>query len=419
MSNERVLYLVFLFVLYSFLGWCITSFYSTLKNHKFSNKGILSGPFIITCGFSSILLYITFYGEENLFLIYIGSVLYISFMQLLGGKLLEELGRRRWWDYSNKKYNLEGYICLEHSLLFGFVGILLMKVLNPLAMKLFYSVRPNTLRFGLIFIIGVMVLDLLLSIWALREIRSGKLKKLEEKNWLAKDIYIRICEAYPNVKEKKRVLDKDHFGIYKFLLILIISGTLGCFIEMIYCRFSLGYFMSRSSLLYGEISLVWGICIALFSSFLHMNRNKSTLFLFIYGMVIGTAFEYLAASCIIFVYNVSFWDYSAFPLNIHGRVCLLFAFYWGLMGLLYIKFVYPPLNNLIDKIPEKLGKTITVILTVLLAFDTIISIAAGMRYKERREYENSPSNRIEEICDKYYPDDYMQNRFKTLEPQEK
>ena len=136
-------------------------------------------------------------------------------------------------------------------------------------------------------------------------------------------------------------------------------------------------------------------------------------------MVIGTAFEYLAASCIIFVYNVSFWDYSAFPLNIHGRVCLLFSFYWGLMGLLYIKFVYPPLNNLIDKIPEKLGKTITVVLTVLLAFDTVISIAAGMRYKERREYENSPSNRIEEICDKYYPDDYMQNRFKTLEPQEK
>ena len=417
MNNERVLYLVFLFVLYSFLGWVITSFYSTLKHHKFSNKGILSGPFIITCGFSSILLYITFYGEENWLLIYIGSVLYISFMQLLGGKLLEEIGRRRWWDYSSKKFNLEGYICLKHSLLFGFVGIFLIKFLNPLVLKLFYSIRPNTLRFGLIFILGVMALDLILSIWALREIRNGNLKKLEDKNWLAKEIYVRISQAYPNVQEKKRVLDKDHFGIYKFLLILIISGVLGCLIEMVYCKIAIGEWMSRSSLLYGEISLVWGLCIALFSSFLHMNRNKSSIFLFVYGMVIGTAFEYLAASCIHFVYNVSFWDYSAYPLNIHGRVCLLFAFYWGVMGLLYIKFVYPPLNNLIDKIPEKPGKIITVVLTVLLVFDTLISIAAGMRYKERREIGNPPSSRIKEICDRYYPDEYMQKRFKTLKPE--
>ena len=419
MNNERVLYLVFLFVLYSFLGWCITSFYSTLKHRKFSNKGILNGPFIITCGFSSILLYITFFNEDNLLLIYFGSVLYISFMQLLGGKLLEEIGRRRWWDYSHKKFNLEGYICLEHSLLFGFIGILLMKILNPVALKLFYSIRPNTLRFALIFIIGVMIIDLLLSVYALRAIRSGKIKNLDDKNWLTKEIYTRISEAYPNVKEKKRVLDKDHFGIYKFFLILIISGVLGCFIEMIYCRIVAGYFMSRSSLLYGEISLVWGLCIALFSSFLHMNRNKSSLFLFVYGMIIGTAFEYLAASCIEFVYNVSFWDYSQFPLNIHGRVCLLFSFYWGVMGLLYIKFVYPTLNNLIDKIPEKPGKIVTVSLTALLLIDTIISIAAGMRYKERRELDNNPSNRIEELCDKFYTDEYMQNRFKTLKPGEK
>ena len=418
MNNERVLYLLFLFVVYSFLGWCITSFYSTMKHHKFSNKGILNGPFIITCGFSSVLLYVIFYGEENWFFIYLGSVLYISFMQLLGGKLLEELGRRRWWDYSNKRFNLEGYICLEHSLLFGFLGILILKILDPVVLKLFHSIRPNTLRFGLIFIVGAMVLDLLLSIWALREIRTGKLKKLEEKNWLARDIYTRISEAYPNVKEKKRVLDKDHFGIYKFLLILIISGVLGCLIEMVYCRLSLGTWMSRSSLLYGEISLVWGLCIALFSSFLHMNRNKSNLFLFIYGMVIGSAFEYFAASGIIFVYNVSFWDYSHFPLNINGRVCLLFAFYWGIMGLLYIKFVYPYLNDFIDKIPERLGKIITVVLTTLLVLDTVLSIAAGMRYKERREGDEPPSNRIEEICDKHYPDEYMQNRFKTLEPQE-
>ena len=41
-----------------------------------------------------------------------------------------------------------------------------------------------------------------------------------------------------------------------------------------------------------------------------------------------------------------------------------------------------------------------------------------MRYKERREGDEPPSNRIEEICDKHYPDEYMQNRFKTLEPQE-
>lgn len=418
MNNERVLYLVFIFVLYSFLGWCIASLYTTIKEHKFVNKGILNGPMIITCGFSAILLTITFYGETNLLLIYVGSAIYISFAQLLGGKLLEELGRTRWWDYSKKRFNLEGYICLEHSLLFGFLGLFLLKVLNPLSSKLFHAIRPNMLRFSLIVSIGIMILDLLLSIWALRKLKNGNLKQMEEKNWLAREVYLRIASAYPKVKEKKRVLDKDNFGIYKFLLILIISGTLGCLIEMVYCRFSLGEWMSRSSLLYGEISLVWGLCVALFSIFLHMNRNKSNLFLFIYAMIIGSAFEYLAASCIIFVYNVSFWDYSQLPFNIHGRICLLFAFYWGVMGLLYIKLIYPTLNNLIDKIPEKPGKIITVILTTLLMVDIFISVAAGMRYKERRELQNNPSNKIEEICDRYYTDEYMQNRFKTLKPEE-
>ena len=182
---------------------------------------------------------------------------------------------------------------------------------------------------------------------------------------------------------------------------------------MVFCRFTMHRWMSRSSLLFGEISLVWGLAIALFTIFLHMFRNKSNLFIFIYGVLLGTSFEYLCGSFCEFFYGYAFWSYKHLPLNTNGRIQLVFAIIWGLAAFIYIKFVYKHANKWIKKIPENAGKIIITLVTIILIFDVMISTTAGIRFSERRK-ELPPSNILEELCDKYFTDQYMLNRFKNL-----
>jgi uncharacterized membrane protein len=105
-----------------------------------------------------------------------------------------------------------------------------------------------------------------------------------------------------------------------------------------------------------------------------------------------------------------FWSYSKHSFNLNARINLLFSIYWGVASLIYIKTMYPLLNNSIDKIPEKIGKVLVRILFIFFMFDLVVSTTNGMRYQARRHGE-PPRNFIEEKYDKYFPDEFMQTRF--------
>ena len=108
-----------------------------------------------------------------------------------------------------------------------------------------------------------------------------------------------------------------------------------------------------------------------------------------------------------------FWDYHHLPLNVNGRIQIVFALIWGLVSVLYIKYAYTHLNKLLERINERIGKIVVTAALILIIFDILISVSAGIRFSERRE-NLPPSNVVEELCDKYFTDDFMTNRFKNL-----
>ena len=113
--------LLWIFFLYAFLGWCTEVSYAALRTGKFVNRGFLNGPVcpIYGCGVVVVLA-----GLEplkgNFVLLFLGSVVLTSALEWATGFVLEKLFRQRWRDYSDKPFNLGGYICLEFSVMWGF-----------------------------------------------------------------------------------------------------------------------------------------------------------------------------------------------------------------------------------------------------------------------------------------------------------
>lgn len=105
-----------------------------------------------------------------------------------------------------------------------------------------------------------------------------------------------------------------------------------------------------------------------------------------------------------------YWDYSYLIFNLNGRTSLLHCTYWGLAGVLYITFIEPLIYK-IEKIMEnKIAQIVTLIAMFFMLYNISISWVAAERQKDRR-YNIEPQNRIEQLLDKYYPDEYLDRIF--------
>ena len=108
-----------LYLVYSFLGWVGETVVATIKGRRFANRGVASGPFCFIYGFTAVLLAISFADRPSPLLLFLGCAIDATVVEWLTAKLLERVDRRRWWDYSGKRFNVDGYICLQYSLLWG------------------------------------------------------------------------------------------------------------------------------------------------------------------------------------------------------------------------------------------------------------------------------------------------------------
>lgn len=125
-------YIISWFFIYSFLGWVWESAYVSIKKKKLVNRGFINGPFCTIYGAGAVTIYLILRPlSENLFFLYLGGVIVATVLEYITGWIMEAVFHTRWWDYSDKKFNLHGYISLASSLLWGVFSILLFKLLQP------------------------------------------------------------------------------------------------------------------------------------------------------------------------------------------------------------------------------------------------------------------------------------------------
>lgn len=181
---------------------------------------------------------------------------------------------------------------------------------------------------------------------------------------------------------------------------------LGDITETIFCRITAGVWMSRSSLVWGPFSIVWGLAIALATWFLYNYRDRSDGFLFAFGTFLGGAYEYICSVFTEIVFGKVFWDYSDIPFNLGGRINLLYCFFWGIAAVVWLK------NSILSfraglKNPDEIRKIITWILIVFMVANMLVSTLALARYDERA-HQKPAANAIEQTIDAHFPDARME-----------
>ena len=119
------------FFIYCFFGWIFESTYVSLKKRQFVNRGFLRLPLLPLYGTGAVMmLWVSLPVKDNLFLVYVSGVVAATVLEYVTGWGMERLFKMKYWDYSNQRFNVKGYICLISSIAWGFLTILLTEVIH-------------------------------------------------------------------------------------------------------------------------------------------------------------------------------------------------------------------------------------------------------------------------------------------------
>lgn len=434
--------LLWIFFIYSFIGWCGEVVLAAVNRHKFVNRGFVSCPLCPVYGAGAVAVSVFLPElEERLFFLFLGGMIVTAFVEYLTGRLLELIFHKKWWDYSDQKFQLDGYVCLKNSVIWGICSVLVIRIFNPLLCR-GLELLPMLLGEVLLWVLGVLLaIDFIGSgIAVLGLKKQGRISQITEElhrtskileNALTERIQRRMVKAFPNiesgglsgslekgaaekgVKAEEKARFAQGCGFFKLASLFILGAFLGDIVETIFCFLTTGKLMSRSSLVFGQFSIVWGLACALLTWMLYRYRDRSDRFIFVFGTVLGGAYEYICSVFTEIAFGTVFWDYSEIPFNLGGRINLLYCFFWGIAAVVWMKGVYPLLSRWIEKLPARAGNIGCTILVVLLAADMIVSALALARYSERQAGvpEQSAAG---QMLDEYFPDEFIENRYENL-----
>lgn len=211
MLNEIEIYIL-LFFSYSFLGWIIEVTAKFIQYKRFINRGFLIGPICPIYGYGALLISLLLkkYLSDPLAMFLFAMVI-CSILEYLTSYFMEKIFHARWWDYSTKKYNINGRICLDTMIPFGLLGILMMYLINPFLINIFSKFSFTLITSICSFFIVLYIVDNVLSLIGLIMIKNDidlydkdnteeislKIKNvLFNKNWKEK----RIIKSFPDVK---------------------------------------------------------------------------------------------------------------------------------------------------------------------------------------------------------------------------
>lgn len=423
--NNTAYDLALLFFAYSFVAWLAETSIATIKEKDFRNRGFASGPFCFIYGFTGVLL--TIFLQElrsQMFFLFLGSTVIATAVEWIAGKALERAKQKKWWDYSDKRWNFDGYICLQYSLLWGLLGVLAVQYVNGFLFGV-YHLLPDIARKAVVWVLTVVGLvdfsGSLLSVYHMEERLPGLFRWSRRlQNWtyglaakISAQIERRIRRSYPSTVQESNVQDEksgEKCSLVQVFWLFVIGAFLGDIVETLFCRLTMGVWMSRSSLVWGPFSVVWGLAIALATLLLYKDRDKQEHYIFGIGVFLGGAYEYICSVFTEIVFGKVFWDYSAMPFNLGGRINLLYCLFWGVAAVVWIKGLYPKAAELIQFIVQKTGWVLSAAVMLFMVLNIGVSMMALIRYDTRGEGEAAREH-WERVMDERFDDARMERIY--------
>ena len=227
---EAIIKYILLFFIYAFIGWCIEVVAKIIDDRRFVNRGFLIGPILPIYGIGVLLILLVSKPGDNFIVIFLKAIFVCSILEYFTSWVMEVFFKTRWWDYSQRRFNLNGRICLNTMIPFGVLGLLVVYVLNPFFTFLIdHSPYVVNVIFAGIFVFFIL-LDFIITVKVLMKIKR-KIKTTAKDNtpkirskiskWLDNNSYVfrRLKKSFPDLDIRGKI-DYVENGIVKTVLIV-------------------------------------------------------------------------------------------------------------------------------------------------------------------------------------------------------
>lgn len=173
MIHYKIIQWMFFFYIYCFLGWCFESSYVSVKSRKWVNRGFMRGPFLPLYGSGAMMmLAVSMPFRENVLLTYIAGVFGATALEYVTGVIMEALFKVRYWDYTNRFMNFQGHICLRSSVAWGFLTILMTRVIHQPIEEFVFGIPYRVLFYMTALLTVYLVVDFTLSFKAALDLKD-------------------------------------------------------------------------------------------------------------------------------------------------------------------------------------------------------------------------------------------------------
>lgn len=189
------------------------------------------------------------------------------------------------------------------------------------------------------------------------------------------------------------------------LFLFLLGGVAGTVVETIYCFLLERHFAWRAGLMFVPFNPVYGGGILMLYFALRGFDRDHKLRIFLTSYVVGTFAEYLFSFLQEHILGSVSWDYSTYPLNIAGRVCLIYSLGWGVLGLIWTLYVCPALEHMIQRIPTKPKRWLVYLSLGLVVCSMLLSSFAILCWRARSLALDPPF--LAPVFDRLFPDSLM------------
>ena len=175
--NTIVKYIL-LFFFYSAAGWLLESVYCSIGEKKIINRGFLTGPLCPIYGTAAIVMAVLIYNpfKDKPLLVFLLGIIFCDIVEYITSYVMEKLFAARWWDYTYEFMNLNGRICLKHSLYWGVISVVFVKTIHPAVERLYEKINGDYIYYVFAVVMIIFVIDLTNSV-----IKASDIRKLQSK----------------------------------------------------------------------------------------------------------------------------------------------------------------------------------------------------------------------------------------------
>ena len=210
----KICYWFFFFMIYSFIGYLTEITSCSINNKKLIvNRGFCLGPYLPIYGFSSVIMniFLAKYSKDIITL-FVMSAFVCTLMEYMTSLILEKIFHARWWDYTEKKFNLSGRVCLENSCLFGLGGVFIVSILHPFLDGLVSMIPHNVLIILSIVLFVIFMIDVIITVTTMCQVKIATTKftakdateeisrKVRNEIIKNKGLMLHMLNAFPKIK---------------------------------------------------------------------------------------------------------------------------------------------------------------------------------------------------------------------------